>query len=93
VLVAFWTGKLIQWLDLLGKRGLKSRTEKAYTALHSILASTPHKFVRPEVASTFALFTDLQTYLDQRSYAYARRSLGLIERNLRELQSHASVKN
>jgi hypothetical protein len=83
VLIAFWTGKLIQWLDHLGAggRGLRPRAEKAYHALQSVLAA-PDKLARPEVASTFALFTDLQTYLDQRSYAYARRSLELIERNL-----------
>jgi hypothetical protein len=86
VLVAFWTGKLIQWLDRfgIGGRGLKLRAEKAYLALHSILAR-PEKLASPDVASTFALFTDLQTYMDQRSYAYARRSLGLIERNLSRL--------
>jgi hypothetical protein len=32
-----------------------------------------------QVAHLFALFTDVQTYFDQRSYAYARRTLQLIE--------------
>ena len=86
VLLAFWIGKLIQWLDRVGTggRGLRRRAEKAYHALQPILA-TPDKLARPELASTFALFTDVQTYFDQRSYAYARRSLGLIERNLSSL--------
>ena len=82
VLVAFWSGKLIQWLDQAGtRRGLRHRTEKAYRAFQFILAM-PDKLARPELASTFALFTDVQTYFDQRSYAYVRRSLGRIERNL-----------
>ena len=83
VLVAAWIGKFIQWLDRrgLGTRGLKRRLEDAYAAFHSNLA-TPGKLTAPAIASTFALFTDVQTYMDQRSYAYARRSLRLIEKDL-----------
>jgi hypothetical protein len=90
VLVAFWTGKLIQWIDRvgIGGCGLRPRAQKAYLALRSALAQ-PEKLVSPEVASTFALFTDFQTYMDQRSYAYARRSLGLIERNLGLIAKHS----
>jgi hypothetical protein len=91
VLIFFWIGKLIQWLDRIGTggRGLRQRAENAYYALQSVLAN-PDKLSRPELASTFALFTDVQTYFDQRSYAYARRSLGLIERNLEHLSIEPS---
>ncbi len=86
VLLAFWIGKLIQWLDSVGtgRRGLRHRTENAFRGLKSVL-SKPEKLGCPELASSFALFTDVQTYFDQRSYAYARRSLGLIEQNLASL--------
>jgi len=84
VLLAFWVGKFIQWVDRRGirQRGLSARLEIAYRAFHSSLA-TPGKLAAPDVASTFALLTDAQTYLEQRSYAYARRSLNQIETILR----------
>ncbi|MBI2947568.1 MAG: hypothetical protein HYY23_07970 [Verrucomicrobia bacterium] len=89
VLVGFWIGRFVQWLDREGVRGvaLKPRAEKAYRAFESLLAS-PNRLTPQEVSSLFALFTDLKTYLDQRSYAYARRALGRAEAILRSTQTN-----
>jgi len=46
------------------------------------LAGEPDRLTHVQTASLYALFTDAQTYLDQRGYAYARRTLGLIEQTL-----------
>ena len=82
VLIASWMGRFIQWLDEgMGRRALRPRIEKAYQTFQA-LALVGGKLRAIDVARTFALFTDLQTYMDQRSYAYARHCLALIERNL-----------
>ncbi len=83
VLLASWVGKFIQWMDRRGFHGggLASRMEAAYRAFHSTLAVAGERSAA-EIASVFALFTDFQTYMDQRSYAHARRSLESIEGNL-----------
>ena len=80
VLAGYWISRFVQWLDREGARGiaLKPRAEKAYRSFESLL-TLPNKLTQQEVSSLFALFTDLKTYLDQRSYGYARRTLGLVE--------------
>lgn len=64
-----------------GKLGLQSRVESTW---HRFRAQSCSSF---QTASVFALFTDLQTYLDQRAYAYARRTLDQIENKLDAAQS------
>ncbi|HUL51272.1 MAG TPA: hypothetical protein VLU94_01675 [Candidatus Nitrosotalea sp.] len=54
------------------------RAEEVFRSFQSLLR-TPGRLNDQEVSSAFALFTDVQTYVDQHSDAYARRSLGLIE--------------
>ena len=83
VLVSAWLGRLIQWIDQrgVGDSGLKSRIAQSYQQFHS-LARSPGRLTAEETARAYALFTDAQTYMDQRSYAYARRLLDLIETTL-----------
>jgi hypothetical protein len=69
----------------LGNIGLSNRTEQAYKNFLARLAA-PGTLAAPMVASTFALFTDLQIYMDQESYAYARKALGKIENKLQAEQ-------
>lgn len=92
VVVASWVGRFIQWFDRCGfigrasvpasralqSRSLASRLEKAWRDFQSLLHAGG-RLTPLQVASAYALFTDTQTYLDQRSNAYARRSLSLIE--------------
>src|SRR5437764_1992572 len=86
-IVAAWAGDLIQRLDASGrgKLSLNKRIRRAFAQFQERLQSTPGKSGLPqhEIASTFALFTDIQTYIDQRSYAFARRLLAIIEGRLR----------
>jgi hypothetical protein len=79
-LASAWIGRFVQWLDRRGTMeiGLSARMEKAFQTFQSIL-HTPGKLSEQEIASAYALFTDAQTYVDQRSYEYVRRTLGSIE--------------
>jgi hypothetical protein len=74
-----WVGRIIQWLDRAGPgKNLKARFSDALRKLRH-LSSTPEQLPPAEVARACALFTDVQTYLDQRSLAYARQSLSDVE--------------
>jgi hypothetical protein len=86
-LVAAWLGDLIQKFEAngAGKRSLKNRIQRAFAQFQERLRSAAATSALPqhEIASTFALFTDIQTYMDQRSYAFARRLLAIVENRLR----------
>jgi len=71
--------RLIQF-GVAGK-GLAGEIESRYRQFQS-LAGEPDRLTPAQTASLCALFTDVQTYVDQRGYAYARRTLGLIEQTL-----------
>ncbi len=85
VLSAYWVGRAIQWLDLRGRRGasLQARLERCFARASSQLTSTLLQvrttgfsgLTHAQAASAFALITDAQTYIDQRSYAFARRAI------------------
>jgi len=79
-LASAWIGRFVQWLDRRGalEIGLSARMEKAFQSFQSLLHA-PGKLTEQEIASAYALFTDAQTYIDQRSYEYVRRTLGSIE--------------
>jgi len=65
----------------VGGKGLTGEIESRYRQFQS-LAGEPDRLTPAQTASLCALFTDVQTYVDQRGYAYARRTLGLIEQTL-----------
>jgi hypothetical protein len=83
-LASLWIGQFIEWIRRAGIReqGLKPRIEKAYQRFQALLRE-PAKLSDQEVSGLYALFTDVQTYLDQRGYAYAARTLGEVEKILR----------
>ena len=62
-------------------KGLEGQIDSSYRQFRS-LAREPDRLSPAQTASLYALFTDVQTYVDQRGYAYARRTLGLIEQTL-----------
>jgi hypothetical protein len=75
---------LLEWWEksrLIGQ-GLVASIEAQYHSFQS-LAAQPSKLAPVEAAYVYAMFTDVQTYFDQRSYAYARRALGRIRQILR----------
>jgi hypothetical protein len=65
----------------VGGEGLAGQIESKYRQFQSLVRE-PDRLTSAQTASLYALFTDVQTYVDQRSYAYARRTLGLIEQTL-----------
>jgi len=77
--VSLFLERLIQF-GVAGK-GLAGQIESSYRLFQS-LAREPGRLTPAQTASLYALFTDIQTYVDQRGYAYARRTLGLIEQSL-----------
>lgn len=91
-LAAFWIGRIIQWLDLRGTRaaGLKARLARCFAGTNSRLGTTliqtgttgSKALSDAQTASAFAMLTDAQTYIDQRSYAFARRSIEAAEKVL-----------
>ena len=82
-LLAAWLGRLLErWVCRPWPgHGLLARIERSHGAFQS-LTQTPGLLSASEASSLYALFTDVQTYVDQHSYAYARRSLRLIDRIL-----------
>jgi hypothetical protein len=84
VVLGAWLGRFIQWLDRGAWRegGLRSRLRKAFGQLQALTLS-PGLLSRADIASAYALLTDAQTFVDQRSYEYARAALGSIETILR----------
>jgi hypothetical protein len=82
ILVSAWLGECIQWLDWHRPgRGLKRRFQESWRRFHE-LTQSGEEFSTAETASVYALFTQAQTYLDQRSYAYVRQTLDLIQEKL-----------
>ena len=65
----------------LSGRGLIARVAEQFHHFQSLL-QTPGRLTATETASLHALFTDAQTYFDQRGYAYVRRTLSAIEEKL-----------
>lgn len=82
IIASAWAGRFIQWLDRAGcgRSSLKSRLEKA---LRQIRESNITGLSPAQLAHACALLTDAQTYLDQRSLAYARQTLSRAEDILR----------
>ena len=74
----------LEWWEKhrLTGRGLVAAIEAAYRSFRS-LAAQPGRLAPAPEAQLHALFTDVQTYFDQRSYAYAWATLGRIERLLK----------
>ena len=62
-------------------RGLWGRIEAQHRRFQ-LLAREPGRLTAAQLASLYALFTDVQTYVDQRGYAYARKTLDSIEQAL-----------
>ncbi|MBI3417689.1 MAG: hypothetical protein HY043_20545, partial [Verrucomicrobia bacterium] len=78
-IVSLWVGRLVEWLEGTGLNGgLRRRTESAYGNFQKLWQDS-RKLTPQEISSVYALFTDVQTYVDQRSYGYARRTLKQIE--------------
>jgi len=85
--VVFAAGLLslaLEWWEKHGvaRRGLLASVEEEYRAFQA-MASQPGKLTQVDTAYLYAMFTDVQTYFDQRSYAYARRTLGRIKQILK----------
>jgi hypothetical protein len=59
--------------------GLADRIQLQYRFFQSVT----HQLSPLQNSRLYAMFTDVQTYFDQQSYAYARRSLSAIERALK----------
>ena len=70
---------LLEWWEKnrLTGQGLVASTEAQYRSFRS-LADQPGRLTPVDTAHLYAMFTDVQTYFDQRSYAYARRTLGQV---------------
>jgi hypothetical protein len=88
VLGGYGVSLLLEWMVQCGLSGggLVGRIEAQHRRFQS-LAREPGKLTSAQTASLYALFTDVQTYFDQRGYAYARRTLGLIEQTLNAVSS------
>ncbi|HAB17380.1 MAG TPA: hypothetical protein DCE44_13125 [Verrucomicrobiales bacterium] len=82
-LAGYAVGRLVQWYDRVGrgKNGLEARTQAAFARLQSQLRE-PGRLSAERASRLLALFTDLKTYVDQRSDAYAWRILLKIEASL-----------
>jgi hypothetical protein len=83
VLTAGLLSLALEWWEKHGwlGAGLVAAIANHYRALES-LAAQPGKLSPVDTARLYAMFTDVQTYVDQRSYHYAWRSLRQIQQIL-----------
>jgi len=80
-LATAWIARFIEWFDRSGKTqtGLGPLSARAFQQFQR-RSLPPGQLSDQEISSTYALFTDMQTYIDQRSYEYAREVLRRIEK-------------
>ncbi|MGK0185669.1 MAG: hypothetical protein ACI9R3_001447 [Verrucomicrobiales bacterium] len=81
-LLGRWIEGLIR--DGLFHGGLRRRIERLYVEFRLQTDSSTTKLTFSESASVFALFTDAQTYFDQRSYRYVDDTLIKIEQTMKD---------
>lgn len=87
VLAGFWLGRLVQWREQRGlgkRRGLETRVRETYQVFQDRL-TRGENVAADQCSALYALFTEMKLYIDQRSYAYAWRSLRQAEQLLRRL--------
>jgi hypothetical protein len=89
VIIADSVARLVQILQAQGFG--RGRLHQRFHACFARLRILPHDLSRCQCAHAFALLSDFQTYLDQRSYAYADRALRMTERLLGIARSKAEV--
>jgi hypothetical protein len=73
---------LERWENRLTDPGLLASAKRHYESFQS-LANQTGRLSPVQISSFYAMFTDTQTYLDQRSYAYAWRTLRRLEAALK----------
>lgn len=81
-LVSYWIGLWIENVYRSGRKGAGLTGQIHLAFLDFRRGQEKNRFAAHEVSSLYALFTDAQTYLDQRSYEYARRVLAAIRAKL-----------
>jgi hypothetical protein len=75
IIAGAWIGRFIQWVDTTA-----SLRRRVTSALKQLCEGTaPGAAMPADTAHACALMTDIQTYIDQRSLAYARKSLSRAE--------------
>ncbi len=76
-------GRGVEWWLVRGsgRLSLENRAQAAWRRFQD-LTRAGGQLAAHQVSNTYGLFTELQTYVDQRSCAYAHRTLGSIERLL-----------
>ncbi len=83
VLMGRLTSLFLDWWHRYGwrGRGLVSRIQAQYQRFRT-LGAVAGQLSAVQIASLYALFTDAQTYVDQGGYAFARQTLGMIQKEL-----------
>jgi hypothetical protein len=69
----------------LGQAGLVGRVKHHYTAFQ-LLAIESGRLSSVQISRFYAMFTDTQTFFDQRSFAYAQQTLQRIESAMNAIQ-------
>jgi hypothetical protein len=90
VLAAGSISLALEWWEKYRAKGngLVGCIETQYRAFQA-LASQQGKLTPVQSSHFYAMFTDVQTYFDQRSYAYAKRMLRLICQALKTVAGHS----
>jgi hypothetical protein len=83
-IVSYWVGLLVEYFVRFGwhDHGLAERLQTNFTEFQLALRGGG-RLNDQEISSIYALFTDAQTYLDQRSHEYVHRALTAIESKLK----------
>src|SRR5205823_1795287 len=80
VVGAYLVSRALDWWERRWHQGgLADRIQLQYRFFQSVT----HRLSPLQNSRFYAMFTDVQTYFDQQSYAYARRTLALIEQALK----------
>ncbi|MDX1950890.1 MAG: hypothetical protein SFY81_01830 [Verrucomicrobiota bacterium] len=88
-IASYWISKITEKFSIWGVFGFGGLVREVEMAYQRLQAATVGKraLTDEEISYCYALFTDLQTYIDQRSYAYARAALQKLRERLDAAQA------
>jgi hypothetical protein len=82
VLICGLISLIVENFETRSRKGLDARIAAWHAKFQAALRGG-HELSPVEISKVYAMFTDIQTYYDQRSYSYVKKTLALVEQALK----------